>query len=76
MSGMSPSGDTLAVNQRYFTKNGRPWYPLMGEIHYERYSYQYWEEEIIKMKNAGLSVIATYTFWNAHENPQGNWNWK
>lgn len=27
------------------------------------------------MKNGGLSIVATYVFWNAHENPQGTWNW-
>ena len=74
-SGTSPDGTTLGVNNRYFTKNGKPWFPLMGEFHFIRYPRQYWEEEIVKMKNAGLSIVATYIFWNAHENPQGTWNW-
>jgi len=74
-SGTSPDGTTLGVNNRYFTKNGEPWFPLMGEFHFTRYPRQYWEEEIVKMKNAGLSIVATYIFWNAHENTKGTWNW-
>ncbi len=69
-------GETLDVNSRYFVRNDRPWFPVMGEFHYNRYPHQYWEEEIIKMKSGGLSIVATYVFWNAHENPKGSWNWE
>ncbi|TKG94982.1 hypothetical protein EYV94_09715 [Puteibacter caeruleilacunae] len=73
--GVNPEGTTFSVNNRYFERNGEPWFPLMGEFHYIRYPEQYWEEEIVKMKSAGLSIVATYVFWNAHEHPKGVWNW-
>ncbi|MGN6439394.1 MAG: beta-galactosidase [Agriterribacter sp.] len=75
MHGKDPKGNTLAVNNTWFEKNGQPWFPLMGEIHYTRVPEQEWESGILKMKSAGLSVIATYVFWNEHETSPGIWNW-
>ncbi|SDF50620.1 Glycosyl hydrolases family 35 [Mucilaginibacter pineti] len=75
-SGESPSGTTLSVNSRYFERNGKPWFPMMGEMHYNRVPAQNWETEIVKMKSAGLSIIATYVFWNEHELAKGQWDWK
>jgi hypothetical protein len=69
------AANQYGVNSSYFTKNGAPWFPLMGEFHFIRYPHEYWEEEIVKMKSAGLSIVATYIFWNAHENPKDTWNW-
>jgi len=66
----------FAANSRYFMRKGKPWFSLMGEFHYNRYPHQYWEEEILKIKSAGLSIVATYVFWNAHENPKGVWDWE
>jgi beta-galactosidase len=74
-TGKSPDGTKLGVNSAYFEKNGKPWFPIMGEFHYIRFPEKYWEEEILKMKNGGIRIIATYVFWNAHENPKGSWNW-
>jgi len=74
--GVNPSGAELSVNSRYFLKENKPWFPLMGEFHFIRYPEQFWEEEIVKMKSAGLDIVATYIFWNAHENPQGVWTWE
>lgn len=76
MSATNPQGTNLSVNNRYFEKNGKPWIPLMGEIHYNRVPPQYWEDAIIQMKSAGLSIIATYVFWNEHEPEKGVWDWK
>ncbi|UNY97233.1 beta-galactosidase [Zhouia spongiae] len=65
----------FGANNQYFLKDGKPWMPIMGEFHYVRYPEKYWEEEIVKMKSAGLSIVATYVFWNAHEYPKGRWDW-
>ncbi|GAB3664568.1 beta-galactosidase [Echinicola sediminis] len=73
--GSHPDGESLGVNNLFFEKNGEPWFPLMGEFHYIRYPQAYWEEEILKMKSAGLQIVATYVFWNAHETSQGKWDW-
>lgn len=72
---VSPSGEALEVNSRYLTRNGKPWFPVMGEFHYTRYPLAYWEEELRKIKAAGIQIVATYVFWNHHEERAGEFNW-
>ena len=72
---ISPRGHSIGINNRYLTKDGRPWIPVMGEFHYTRYPAPYWEDEIIKMKSAGVDVIATYVIWAHHEERAGQFNW-
>jgi beta-galactosidase len=76
MEGTNGNGNFIGVNSKFFIKNGKPWFPLMGEMHYNRVPAQAWETEIVKMKSAGLSIIATYVFWNEHETVKGQWDWK
>jgi beta-galactosidase len=71
----SPNGDVLDANSLYFIRNGKPWFPVMGEFHFSRYPRQQWEESILKMKAAGIDVIATYVFWIYHEEEEGKWDW-
>lgn len=52
---------------KYMHKNGKPWFPVMGELHYSRYPRQYWRESIYKMKAGGVETISTYVFWIHHE---------
>lgn len=72
--GQAPNGDTIAVNSRYFLKNGKPWYPVMGEFHFSRYSAEDWERELLKMKAGGVEIVASYIFWIHHEEEEGVWN--
>lgn len=51
----------------YMTKNGKPWFPIMGELHYSRYPKEYWRESVYKMKAGGVDTISTYVFWIHHE---------
>ena len=30
----NPSGERLSINNFYFEKNGKPFYPVSGEFHY------------------------------------------
>ena len=71
----NPSGDSLSANSLYFTRNGKPWYPVMGEIHYVRMPEQDWEASIIKMKASGIDVIATSVFWIYQEEEEGVFDW-
>ncbi|MEI6950002.1 beta-galactosidase [Paraflavisolibacter sp. H34] len=71
----SPGGEVLDANSLYFTRNGKPWFPVMGEFHFSRYPREQWEESILKMKAAGIDVIATYVFWIYHEEEEGAWDW-
>ena len=72
--GQSNTGQTLAINNRYFTKNGKPWFPTMGEFHFSRYPTQYWEESLQKMRAGGIQIVASYIFWIHHEEEKGKWD--
>lgn len=72
---VSPSGHTFSINSSYYIKDGKPWYPVMGEMHYARVPRTDWEESILKMKASGVTVIATYVFWNFHEEVKGKYTW-
>lgn len=71
----NPQGHVLGVNSQYLTLDGRPWLPVMGEFHYSRYPEAEWEQEILKMKSAGVQVVATYVIWIHHEQVEGVWDW-
>ena len=60
---------------QYLTRDGRPWLPVMGEFHFSRYPCRYWKEELEKMKAGGVEIVATYLFWNHHEERPGEIRW-
>lgn len=74
-SGTAPNGEVLGVNNRYLTRNGQPWIPVMGEFHYSRYPVQYWDEELAKIKASGVDIVACYVIWSHHEEKAGQFNW-
>jgi hypothetical protein len=74
-SNKNSKGETLNANSLYFIKNGKPWYPVMGEMHFSRYPKEQWEESILKMKAAGIDVVASYIFWIHHEEEEGKISW-
>ena len=71
----SPSGHVLGLNARYLTLDGKPWLPVMGEMHYSRVPEAEWEEQILKMKSAGVQIVAAYIIWIHHEEVEGEWDW-
>jgi hypothetical protein len=71
----SRSGSVLGVNSRYLTLDGKPWLPVMGEFHFSRYPAAQWEEQILKMKAAGVNIVATYVIWIHHEEVKGQFDW-
>jgi hypothetical protein len=71
----SSSGQVLGLNSAYLTRNAEPWLPVMGEFHFARYPHAQWEEEILKMKAAGVQIVALYIFWIHHEEIQGQFDW-
>lgn len=76
LGGSNPSGERIEVNSYYMSVGGKPVIPVMGEFHYSRYPECQWEEEILKMKAGGVTVIPTYVFWSIHEEKEGVFNWK
>ena len=75
LGGVNPAGDALSVNSYYLEWNGRPFIPVVGEVHYSRLPPDEWEEAIRRMKAGGITVIATYVFWNLHERVEGEFDW-
>lgn len=73
--GQSPGGQTLSINSRYLLRDGKPWFPVMGEFQFSRYPEAGWDKEILKMKAGGIQVISTYIFWIHHEEIEGQFDW-
>ena len=74
IGGVNPDGCEINANSRYITKNGRPYIPVMGEIHFSRLEHGEWEKELIKMKKGGITLISTYVFWIYHEEIEGSFD--
>jgi beta-galactosidase len=75
MGGSSPAGVEINANSRFLTLGGSAWFPVMGEFHFSRYPAAEWRDELLKMKAGGIQVVATYIFWNHHEEIQGRFDW-
>ncbi|SKA59995.1 Glycosyl hydrolases family 35 [Eubacterium uniforme] len=59
--------EKFGYNNICLTKNEKPYFPIMGEMHYARVSNYKWREELLKMKNCGIDIVSTYVFWIFHE---------
>jgi beta-galactosidase GanA len=66
--------DTFGYTNEYLTKNGEPWFPIMGEMHYSRYPAEYWKESLLKMKAGGVEVVSSYVIWIHHEEIEGEYD--
>lgn len=75
LGGTAPDGGSISFNNYYMSINGQPVIPVTGEFHFSRYPAEQWEEEILKMKAGGISVLPTYVFWSIHEPYEGQWRW-
>ena len=72
----SPQGHTLAANNQYLLRDGQPWLPVMGEYHFSRAPASQWDAQLRLMKAAGVDIVASYVFWNHHEESPGRFDWK
>jgi beta-galactosidase len=72
----SPKGETLAANSQYLLQDGKPWLPVMGEYHFTRAPASQWDAQLRLMKAAGIDIVASYVFWNHHQEQPGAFNWK
>ena len=62
------------VNTQYFTKNGKPYTVVAGELHFSRLPKNRWRETLLKMRECGLNTVSTYVFWNYHEEIKGKFD--
>jgi beta-galactosidase len=72
----APNGETVGLNARTLTLNGRPWLPVAGEFHFSRVPRAEWEDELLKMKAAGVDIVSTYVIWIHHEEIKGQFDWE
>lgn len=75
LGGKNNKGESITVNSFYLSMNDKPVVPVTAEFHYSRYPNKYWEESIRKIKAGGISIIATYVFWNMHEEAESKFDW-
>lgn len=61
-------------NTLYFTKNGKPYTIVAGELHFSRLPKERWRETLLKMQDCGLNTVSTYVFWNYHEEIKGQFD--
>lgn len=55
--------------------DGKRIVPAMGEVHYSRIPANEWQQEVRKMKEGGITIIACYVFWNHIEEIEGQYDW-
>ena len=75
MGGTDDKGNKLEIGNHFLTVNGQPYFAVCGEAHFSRIDERLWEDEIIKMKLGGLTIIASYIFWIHHEEVEGVFDW-
>lgn len=63
--------DRVAITNRSVEIDGQRAIPVSGEIHYSRVPRGEWEERLRLMRSGGITVAATYVFWNHHEPERG-----
>lgn len=71
VGGENPAGESIEVTSAYFTRGGKPWIPVMGEIHFQRCEKRRWGEILGKVKAGGVTLVSTYLFWIYHEEQEG-----
>lgn len=68
-------GKPVTWDRYGLTMDGRRVCPVMGEIHYSRLPVNEWLQELRKMKDGGVTIVATYVFWNHVEEQEGIFRW-
>ena len=47
---------------------------VSGAMHYFRIHPEYWEDRLLKLKEAGCNCVETYVAWNLHEKREGQFD--
>ncbi|MGN1021459.1 MAG: beta-galactosidase [Aristaeellaceae bacterium] len=68
--GEGPRG-SIGFTSQSMLVDGQPFFGISGEVHYSRVSPDQWEDTLIKARCGGVNLIATYVFWNVHEEVEG-----
>ena len=71
LGGDAPDGGSITLNSRYLIRDGKPYIPVMGEIHFQRVRRSEWRRELLKMKAGGITLVSTYMLWIYNEEIEG-----
>lgn len=63
--------ERVRVNSHHIAVDGVPVIPVSGEIHYSRLPREQWDDTLRRARAGGLTHVATYAFWNQHEDSHG-----
>ncbi len=74
MGGKDQEGNLYQADGVSLLINGKRVIPVMGELHFSRMEPEGWKEAILKMRAGGINILATYVFWNHHEEKEGEWD--
>ena len=74
-AGATDLGKPVTWDRHSLMIDGRRVCPVMGEVHYSRIPADEWADEMRKMKLGGVTIIATYVFWNHIEEQEGIFRW-
>ncbi len=64
----------FSYNEKHLIRDGKPWFPVMGEIHYSRLSPSVWKDRLLKMKAGGIDIVSSYAIWIHHEEIEDQYN--
>ncbi|WDF67587.1 beta-galactosidase [Sphingobacterium oryzagri] len=67
---------SFTIQDGNFQYDGKPVQIHAGEMHYARIPHQYWRHRLQMIKAMGLNTVATYVFWNFHEEQEGKWDFE
>lgn len=62
----------IGITSRCLLRDGRPWLPVSGELHYTRVPRERWTERVRLMRAGGITVVSTYVPWLHHEPVRGH----
>lgn len=72
---MAQSAREIKWDSKSLIIGGKRVVPVMGEVHYSRIPADEWQTEVRKMKEGGVTIIATYVFWNHMEEEENIYRW-
>lgn len=62
------------VNTHFFTRDGKPYTFVAGELHFSRVPRARWKSTLLKMRDCGINTVSTYVFWNYHNEIKGQFD--
>ena len=68
-------GQPVTWDRHSLLINGQRLCGVMGEVHYSRIPAAEWHQEVHKMKEGGITMLACYVFWNHIEELEKQYDW-